>query len=114
MENKTKENITTAIAIAAVLWACYAIWKNKNKSKVISDGKYTFKQDYEAEGTNVVGAGMGIANFMLKYLFKRGERFAGTKISETEVEIETDGGTKYDGGIYNGRCVFVVPTSVLE
>lgn len=75
---------------------------------------YLFISDYEAEGTNIVPDGMEIPNFMLKYKFIAGDKFSGKQTaSDNEVEIYTDWGTKIDGEIYKGACVFIVPTKVL-
>ena len=82
--------------------------------------KYIFKENYEAQGTNLIPKGAQMASEMLKYSFKKGDVFEGEKFiisigSETgstpryNVNITTPEALKLDGTKWSGQAIFEVP-----
>lgn len=88
--------------------------------------KYIFKEDYDAQGTNLIPKGSRMASFGLKYSFKKGDVFNGEMIHldrETmnpsdddlyRIEINTSSALQSDGKIWEGQAIFQVPFSVVE
>jgi hypothetical protein len=90
-------------------------------------GKYIFKEDYEAKGTNFISNEPNspkMANFRLSYSFKKGDVFEGEKIvvgvgveqgspKEYAVNITTLEALTVDGTKFDGKSIFEVPDSVV-
>lgn len=76
--------------------------------------KYKFKQDFTASGTNIVPPMSKMANFQLKYNFKKGDVFEGNLSSEFAVTIETPNALNTNGTPFGGRARFGVPLDMLE
>ena len=76
--------------------------------------KYKFKQDFSANGTNIVPPSSGLPNFQLKYNFKKGDVFHGNQSSEAAVTIETPNALNTNGTSFGGRARFGVPLDILE
>jgi hypothetical protein len=86
--------------------------------------KYIFKEDFEAQGTNLIPKDSKMVSLMLKYSFKKGDVFEGEKIvvgvgvrqgssEEYAVNITTLGGLKVDGTKFDGKSIFQVPEIVV-
>lgn len=101
---------------------------SSNFSNATGDGKqsYTFNQDFDANGTNVIPPMGGGANFQLKYHFKKGDVFEGEILggevnpknpsagaSPTRLVIYTPNAQKPDGSAWGGSAVFQVPLNVV-
>ena len=85
--------------------------------------KYTFKEDYEAQGTNPISKepnGSKQASFRLSYSFKKGDVFEGEKIvvgvgiesgspAQYAVKITTPEALKVDATKWSGKAIFEVP-----
>mgnify|MGYP001605579351 CR=1 FL=1 len=79
-----------------------------------SMAQYKFKRDVDATGTNIVPAGSKMANFQLKYNFKKGDIFEGYQTSEMVVTINTNSALNVNGTPVTGKARFGVPLSELE
>ena len=86
--------------------------------------KYIFKEDFEAQGTNLIPKDSKMVSLMLRYSFKKGDVFEGEKIvvgvgvrqgssEEYAVNITTLGGLKVDGTKFDGKSIFQVPEIVV-
>lgn len=75
--------------------------------------KFLIVQDCTAEGTNITPYGSEIPNFLLTYHFHQGETVEGT-IEEEVLPVNTTSGTRADGSIYNGDCVFYIPVQFVQ
>jgi hypothetical protein len=82
--------------------------------------KYIFKENYEAQGTNLIPKGSQMASVILKYSFKKGDVFEGEKIPTNSgietgstprynVNITTPEALKVDGTKWSGQAIFEVP-----
>lgn len=88
--------------------------------------KYVFKEDYEAQGTNVIPKGSRMVSLRLKYSFKKGDVFNGEIIHLAygtmnpslddlyRIDINTSSGLQSDGKIWEGQAIFQVPFSIVE
>lgn len=92
-----------------------------------TSAQYTFKQDFDANGTNVVPPMSKMANFKLKHHFKKGDSFEGKTVggevnpknpsaeaSPIRLIIFTDSAQKPDGSVWAGKAEFQVPFNVVE
>lgn len=75
--------------------------------------KFLIVQDCTAEGTNITPYGSEIPNFLLTYNFHQGETVEGT-IEEEFLSVNTTEGTRADGSVYNGDCIFHIPVQFVQ
>lgn len=90
-------------------------------------GQYKFKQDFEAIGTNVVPYDSKIANFKLRYSFKKDDVFNGEVIVGKVNPKNSSAGVppdilviyapnafRPDNSTYSGKSQFNIPFNVVE